>query len=148
MAREGMVLQIVTLNGLADPYLFGLSSGASAGAIAMIVFFGDQFGVMTAFTGAITGGGLATFFLMTLLFSQLRHRPFAAPGRLILGGVAISFLFTTCADLWFMRGIGIRRNRSYSGQWEFFRSGLADTPLCPERHRDPVSLPENQSPAP
>lgn len=99
MARAGMVLQIVTRNGLADPYLFGLSSGASAGAIAMIVFFGDQFGVMTAFIGAIIGGGLATFFLMTLLFSQLSHRHFAAPGRLILGGVAISFLFTTCADL-------------------------------------------------
>lgn len=99
MARAGMVLQTVTRNGLADPYLFGLSSGASAGAIAMIVFFGDRFGVMTAFTGAIIGGGLATFFLMMLLFSQLNHRSPAAPGRLILGGVAISFLFTTCADL-------------------------------------------------
>ncbi|MEE8657826.1 iron ABC transporter permease [Acetobacteraceae bacterium EV16G] len=99
MARAGMALQVVTRNGLADPYLFGLSSGASAGAMAMIVFFGDQFGAMTAFTGAICGGGLATIFLMTLLFSQLNHRSFAAPGRLILGGVAISFLFTTCADL-------------------------------------------------
>lgn len=104
MARAGMLLQIVTRNSLADPYLFGLSAGASAGAIAMIVFFGNRFGAFTSFIGAIIGGGLATSFLAILLLSQFNRRAFAVPGRLILGGVAISFLFTTCADLFVYAG--------------------------------------------
>lgn len=41
----GLLLQTVTRNDLADPFLFGLSAGAAAGAVAVITRFGGAFGV-------------------------------------------------------------------------------------------------------
>ncbi|WP_160046465.1 iron chelate uptake ABC transporter family permease subunit, partial [Raoultella sp. 18084] len=40
LALVGSLLQTTTRNDLADPFLFGLSSGASAGAVAVITFAG------------------------------------------------------------------------------------------------------------
>ncbi|WP_153914406.1 FecCD family ABC transporter permease [Shewanella sp. TC10] len=42
LALAGSVLQTVTRNPLADPYLFGISSGASFGAVLVLSFFGSQ----------------------------------------------------------------------------------------------------------
>ncbi|MRF64661.1 iron chelate uptake ABC transporter family permease subunit, partial [Staphylococcus epidermidis] len=40
LAMVGALLQTTTRNDLADPFLFGLSSGASAGAVLVITRFG------------------------------------------------------------------------------------------------------------
>jgi iron complex transport system permease protein len=47
LAVCGAVLQSVTRNSLADPYLLGVSSGASTGAVVVVVlgFAGVQLGV-------------------------------------------------------------------------------------------------------
>ncbi|MCY4290036.1 MAG: iron chelate uptake ABC transporter family permease subunit [Aestuariivita sp.] len=41
----GVVLQTTTRNDLADPFLFGLSSGAAAGAVFVITVTGDVLGI-------------------------------------------------------------------------------------------------------
>lgn len=43
----GCLLQTVTRNDLADPFLFGLSSGAAAGAVLVITVTGDVLGIWT-----------------------------------------------------------------------------------------------------
>lgn len=42
LALVGSLLQTTTRNDLADPFLFGLSSGASAGVVLVITRFGDS----------------------------------------------------------------------------------------------------------
>lgn len=85
----GMLLQTVTRNDLADPFLFGLSAGAAAGAVAVITTFGDRFGIWTLPVAAFAGGMLATCVVL-LLLSRAGNR---GPERLILAGLAVSFLF-------------------------------------------------------
>lgn len=99
-AHGGALLQGVTRNALADPYLFGLSSGAAAGAVAAIVFFGDFAGVWTPFLGASLGGVLATVFLTLFVLSSQKTRK----NHLILGGLAISFLFSSLTNVFIFFG--------------------------------------------
>lgn len=47
LALSGALLQTATRNDLADPFLFGLSSGASAGAVWVITWVGDKLGDWT-----------------------------------------------------------------------------------------------------
>jgi iron complex transport system permease protein len=90
LAVVGVLLQTTTRNDLADPFLFGLSSGAAAGAVSVITIFGDRLGVWTlpiaAFAGAILSAGV----LLSLIASQ-RDR---GPERLVIAGLAVSFLFS------------------------------------------------------
>lgn len=44
LAMVGALLQTTTRNDLTDPFLFGLSSGASAGAVLVITQLGDALG--------------------------------------------------------------------------------------------------------
>ncbi|WP_417581088.1 FecCD family ABC transporter permease [Pelagibacterium sp.] len=91
LALSGVIMQGLLRNPLADPYLLGLSSGASAAATAAIVWmpaaFVASFGLeLLAFLGAM----LAFILTLGLAFQ---------PGRgmdklvLILAGVAISLFF-------------------------------------------------------
>ncbi|TJW70515.1 MAG: iron ABC transporter permease, partial [Mesorhizobium sp.] len=75
----GALLQTVTRNDLADPFLFGLSSGAAAGAVSVITIFGDRFGIWTLPVAAFTGGILAAGIVL-LLVSRVRGQ---GPERLI-----------------------------------------------------------------
>ena len=52
----GALLQTVTRNDLADPFVFGLSSGAAAGAVSVITLFGDRLGLWTLPMGRVRGG--------------------------------------------------------------------------------------------
>lgn len=116
----GALLQTVTRNDLADPFLFGLSSGAAAGAVSVITVFGDTFGIWTLPVAAFTGGMLAAAIVL-LLVSRVRGQ---GPERLILSGLAVSFLFTALTNylvfagdqraahsvlFWTMGGLGLAR---------------------------------------
>ena len=116
----GALLQTVTRNDLADPFLFGLSSGAAAGAVSVITVFGDRLGIWTLPVAAFTGGMLAAL-LVLVLVSRLRGQ---GPERLILAGLAVSFLFTALTNylvfsgdqraahsvlFWTMGGLGLAR---------------------------------------
>ncbi len=116
----GVLLQTVTRNDLADPFLFGLSSGAAAGAVSVITVFGDSFGIWTLPVAAFTGGMLAAAVVL-LLVSRVKGQ---GPERLILAGLAVSFMFTALTNylvfagdqraahsvlFWTMGGLGLAR---------------------------------------
>ena len=90
----GVVLQTTTRNDLADPFLFGLSSGAAAGAVFVITVTGDILGFWTLPLAAFTGGSIASAIVLALVHS-LRT---SAPEKLILAGLAVSFLFTALTN--------------------------------------------------
>ncbi len=116
----GALLQTVTRNDLADPFLFGLSSGAAAGAVFVITVTGDQLGVWTLPVAAFCGGMLAAMIVLALV-----HRMgFQGPEKLVLTGLAVSFLFTALTNylifagdqraahsvlFWSLGGLGLAR---------------------------------------
>jgi iron complex transport system permease protein len=59
-------LQTTTRNDLADPFLFGLSSGASAGAVLVITRFGERLGALTLPVSAFVGGICSAVAVMLL----------------------------------------------------------------------------------
>lgn len=116
----GCLLQTVTRNDLADPFLFGLSSGAAAGAVLVITVTGDVLGFWTLPIAAFTGGLIASTIVL-LLVSRLQDQ---GPARLVLAGLAISFLFAALTNylvfagdqraahsvlFWTLGGLGLAR---------------------------------------
>ncbi|MDK1705583.1 iron ABC transporter permease [Serratia rubidaea] len=89
LALVGALLQTATRNELADPFLFGLSSGASAGAVAVITRLGDRLGLWTLPVAAFAGGLVSAIAVMLLLRLQ-QHK---GAERIVISGLAISFLF-------------------------------------------------------
>lgn len=89
LAMVGALLQTTTRNELADPFLFGLSSGASAGAVAVITRYGDRLGAWGLPISAFAGGILSAVSVM-LLFMLQRAK---GAEKLVISGLAISFLF-------------------------------------------------------
>ena len=59
LGMVGAVLQTLTRNDLADPFLLGLSSGTAAGAIVVITVAGDSLGFWTLPLAAFAGGPIA-----------------------------------------------------------------------------------------
>ena len=84
LALCGAVMQSVTRNPLADPYLLGLSSGASLGAVCVIVL-----GVAVALPAAAFLGALAAL-VATLSIARVGNT--ITPGRAVLSGLAIAQL--------------------------------------------------------
>lgn len=120
----GVVLQTTTRNDLADPFLFGLSSGAAAGAVFVITVTGDILGFWTLPLAAFTGGIIASAIVLALVHS-LRT---SAPEKLILSGLAVSFLFAAITNylifsgdsraahsviFWMLGGLGLARWESF-----------------------------------
>ena len=93
LAASGAVLQAVTRNALADPYLLGVSSGASTGAVLVLVL-GVGSGVLSLSAGALLGG-LASFGIVLVLLG----RGSTGSGRLVLTGVVVGQLFTAVTSL-------------------------------------------------
>ncbi|MBI0481249.1 iron ABC transporter permease, partial [Dickeya dianthicola] len=89
LAMVGALLQTTTRNDLADPFLFGLSSGASAGAVLVITRFGEWFGAFTLPVAAFGGGMCSALAVMLLFFLRQRRQA----EHLVICGLAISFLF-------------------------------------------------------
>ncbi|WP_363326402.1 putative F420-0 ABC transporter permease subunit [Haloactinopolyspora sp.] len=85
LAICGAVMQTLTRNPLADPYLLGLSSGASVGAVAVLVLGVGQLGLpVAAFAGALVA------LMITLALANRRGE--LAPTRTVLAGLAVSYL--------------------------------------------------------
>lgn len=85
----GCLLQTVTRNDLADPFLFGLSSGAAAGAVFVITVTGDLLGLWTLPMAAFVGGMAAALVVVGVVQRMGQQ----GPEKLILAGLAVSFLF-------------------------------------------------------
>ncbi|WP_434056315.1 putative F420-0 ABC transporter permease subunit [Georgenia wangjunii] len=83
LAVCGGVMQALTRNPLADPYLLGISSGASLGAVAVLVL-----GVSVILPVAAFAGALAAL-VLTLALATARGGGLS-PVRTILAGVAVA----------------------------------------------------------
>lgn len=87
LAICGTVLQSLLKNALAEPYVLGVSAGASTGAV-LIVVMGLGSGAVSLSAGAFAGA-LAAFVFVALLTNGAR----GGNERTILAGVAASQLF-------------------------------------------------------
>lgn len=95
LALAGVTMQTLVRNPLADPYLLGVSSGASVGATAVITIgIFSSFGLYALSAGALVGalGATATVYLITLAQGGL------TPLRLILTGVVASSAFSALSS--------------------------------------------------
>lgn len=121
----GCLLQTVTRNDLADPFLFGLSSGAAAGAVLVITVTGDVLGFWTLPLAAFAGGMMASVIVLVLVAKLLPE----GPARLILAGLAVSFLFMALTN--YMVFAGDQRAAHSVLFWTLGGLGLARWNLLP-----------------
>lgn len=90
LAVLGVAVQALVRNALADPFVLGISSGASVGAAAVVVFgFFAGLGVLALSTAAFLGALGAT----ALVYLAARSRFGLTPLRLVLTGVALTYAF-------------------------------------------------------
>lgn len=104
LAVAGATLQNITRNGLADPYLFGVVSGAGLGAsIATLLFdsqLAEQLGLMQIFPGlsfslalpfsAFLGALLSVFLVQIIAAKTFGSRT----EHMLLAGIAVSFMLS------------------------------------------------------
>lgn len=101
LAVCGVILQTITGNALSDPYLLGISSGASVGAVFVLVIglsIGLSQTVMmmgAAFIGAI----LAIMLVLLLATGRGGELP---PSRTVLSGVAVAYACGAATSLMIM----------------------------------------------
>lgn len=87
LSAVGVAVQAMVRNALADPFVLGVSSGASVGAVAVTVTGGlAALGVYAVSTGAFAGALVAS----VLVHALSSGRGTLSPPRLILTGVAVS----------------------------------------------------------
>ncbi|WP_372449562.1 putative F420-0 ABC transporter permease subunit [Cellulomonas fulva] len=84
LAVAGAVMQSLTRNPLADPYLLGLSSGASLGAVAVLVLGVAVLLPVAAFVGALAA--------LVATLALARTGGSVTPTRAVLAGLAVSQL--------------------------------------------------------
>ncbi|WP_328723332.1 iron chelate uptake ABC transporter family permease subunit [Streptomyces sp. NBC_00247] len=126
LAVCGTVMQSLLRNPLADPFVLGVSSGASTGAVVVVVL-GVGGGAVSLSAGAFVGA-LASFALVLLL----SHTLGGTTDRVVLSGVAVmqlfsaltSFVVMTAADAEQTRGVLFWLLGSLSGV------GWTDVRLC------------------
>lgn len=125
LGASGAVLQGILRNPLADPYILGISSGASLTAALGIIGGAALFGTFTvpvlAFLGAIATGSLVGMMGW--------RRGGLWPERLLLAGVGLSFLCSALLMLLMSisRDEGLRR----ATLWIFGDLSMSDWPRVP-----------------
>jgi iron complex transport system permease protein len=83
LALSGALLQVLLRNPLADPYVLGVSGGASAGALAALLLgTGGLMLTAAAFVGALIS--------ILMVFALAHGRGHWGPARLLLTGVVIA----------------------------------------------------------
>lgn len=91
LAIAGAVMQAITRNPLADPYLLGLSSGASLGAVSVLLLGAAVLLPVAAFAGSMAALGLTLLLASTL--------GAITPTRTVLAGLAVSSLASAITSL-------------------------------------------------
>lgn len=96
LSTVGVAAQAMVRNALADPFVLGISSGASVGASAVALFgaFG-AFGLYALPTAAFLGALAAT----VLVYLIARTASGLTPLRLVLTGTALSYGFSAITTL-------------------------------------------------
>ena len=125
LGMVGCVLQTLTRNDLADPFLFGLSSGAAAGAVIVITVTGNILGFWTLPAAAFIGG-LVSSIIVLGLFGKLAKQ---SPSQMVLAGLAVSFLFLSLT--YFLIFAGDQRAAHSVLFWTLGGLGLANWKVLP-----------------
>ncbi len=95
LSLVGILMQAMTKNSMADPYLLGISSGASAGATAAILVGSlPVIGAVTVQAGAFIGAIASSILVFILAGASGR----VSSTKLILSGTAISALFSSMSS--------------------------------------------------
>ncbi|XQW85627.1 FecCD family ABC transporter permease [Thalassotalea piscium] len=106
LAAAGALMQNVTRNPLADPYLFGIVAGAGLGA-TLSGYLPEQYQMFTlpvaAFMGAMLSVGIVMLVLMQNNWRKIEH--------LLLAGVAVSFLLSAITSFILYFGEAFASNR-------------------------------------
>ncbi|WP_205516554.1 iron ABC transporter permease [Paenibacillus sp. SYP-B3998] len=95
LAVVGVAIQALTRNSLADPYILGVSSGASVSATLVILFgffkvFGQYALSFSAFLGSLTA--------MVMVFVFARVGGAISTTRLLLSGIAVSTIMSAATS--------------------------------------------------
>lgn len=96
LTLSGIVMQAILKNNLADPYILGISSGASLGVVCATflglgVVFGSQFIGVCAFIGA--------FFVSILIIMLVKFDHEIKHNKLLLSGIAIGSICTSLSGV-------------------------------------------------
>lgn len=96
LAIVGVAIQALVKNSLADPYILGVSSGASVGATLVILFgafgiFGQYALSIAAFLGALVS--------VMIVFFIARKGGSISTVRLLLSGIAVSAILNAVTNL-------------------------------------------------
>ena len=116
LAIAGAVMQSLTRNPLADPYLLGLSSGASTGAVIVLVLGASIALPFAAFAGAL--------FALLLTMSLARAAGAFSPTSIILAGLAVSAVLSAITSLVIFWSAG---NDTYRDMLAWLLGSLAGT---------------------
>lgn len=105
LALSGVVLQALIRNALADPYLLGVSAGASTGAVAVTIL-GVGGGALGISSGAFIGAILAFS-----LVAALARAAGGGPAQLVLAGIAGSQLFNALTSFFIAKSANAEQAR-------------------------------------
>lgn len=105
LALSGVVLQAIVRNALADPYLLGVSAGASTGAVAVTIL-GLGGGMIGISTGAFVGATLAF-----ALVAALARAAGGGSAQLVLAGIAGSQLFNALTSFFIAKSANAEQAR-------------------------------------
>lgn len=134
LAMVGASLQAVTRNALADPHLLGISSGGAFGAIVALLHTGLFLGTITVPLLAFLGALGATL----VVLGVTRLAAAGSADRLVLAGVAVSFIVMALANMliflgdpkathtvvfWMLGGLGL-------AEWSHLPWPLAALLIC------------------
>ncbi|MEW2449403.1 iron ABC transporter permease [Streptomyces parvulus] len=95
LAVVGTALQALVRNPLAEPYLLGVSSGASLGAVSVLVFGVGFLGPLSLSAAAFAGALGA----LVIVYATARTGGRITSTRLVLSGVAVAAVLTAVLDL-------------------------------------------------
>ncbi|MGL5711798.1 MAG: FecCD family ABC transporter permease [Paraclostridium sp.] len=97
LAVCGILMQCVTKNPIAEPYILGISSGASFGAVAVIVLGGISVLGINSITAGAFVGSMISGILVFVIGTQIGRT--TSTTRLVLSGMAISTIFSSLTNL-------------------------------------------------
>jgi iron complex transport system permease protein len=99
LSVSGTALQAMVRNPLADPYIFGVSSGASVAAVTVITLGSAVAGGLSLSLAAFIGALVA----MVLVYVVAQQDGRTAPTRLVLAGVAIGYVLSAITSFLVLR---------------------------------------------
>lgn len=96
LTLTGILMQAMTKNSLADPYILGISSGASTGATAILLTGSIPIlGSISVQAGAFTGAMISALLVFVLAGTTGKFNS----TKLVLSGVAVSAIFSALTNL-------------------------------------------------